>query len=364
MKKFLVLGIGNAQVDLLEYLSGSFEVHALANSTEARGYSLADVFGLVNIADPDAVLEYAKANEIDYVYSVGSDVAMPSAMYVAEQLGLPHFVSSRTAVICNNKVKLRTELAQTYGALEFSLLEDGTGGRDIPLPAMLKPVDSQGQRGVQTITSHDEIPAAFETAIAFSRSGKAILERKVDGVEISVNAYMVDGELVFFLPSDRLAWAQFDGGIIRKHILPTTLSDQVVANVRRLAEESLKALEIRNGPAYFQIKIDAETPRLIEVTPRLDGCHMWRLIRATTGVDLLDASIRHLQGDTPVFPKDIPLRAGVLEFLCQPPGETFHRVETDPEAETLVWYYDEGQKVSRMNGYMEKAGFQIVVDPA
>lgn len=364
MKKFLVLGIGNAQVDLLEYLSGRYEIHALANSPQARGYPLADHFETINITDKQQVLDYARAHDIDAIYSVGSDVAMPTVSYVAEQMGLPLLVSSDTAEVCNNKVALRNRLKGVYGAVEFALMDSPDAGAGVPLPAMLKPVDSQGQRGVQTITDPSQIPAAFENAIAFSRSKQAILERKIDGPEISVNAYMRDGEMVFFLPSGRQAWPQFDGGIIHKHLLPGDLSPAAVANVHRLASDTVAALQIANGPVYFQIKMDGDTPYLIEVTPRLDGCHMWRFIEAATGVNLLDAAVTQLLGGTPEFPDTLTIRPGVLEFFCQPPGEEFAPLDPDPEAQSVVWYYTAGQCVSRMNGFMEKCGFQIVMDPA
>ena len=361
-KKFLVLGIGNAQVDLLERLTGRFEVHAVSNTSEGRGLQYVNHFSLIDITDMESVLAYAKQEDIDYIYSVGSDVAMPTVTYVAEQLGLPALISHEAAVICNNKVELRTRLKHAYGAIAFELLSDAQQKTDVPLPAMLKPVDSQGQRGVQTITNRADIPRAFDIAASYSRSRKVILEEKVAGPEISVNAYMVDGAVKFFLPSDRESWPQFDGGIIHKHILPSSISERAVSNVRRLVEETTTALGIQNGPIYFQIKVCGDTPYLIEAAPRFDGCHMWRLIRFATGIDLLECAISQLQGLSPEFPEKFNVAPGMLEFFCQTPDESFNKVSPTPGAQYVEWFYTSGEKIRRLNGFMEKCGYQIVVE--
>lgn len=361
-KKFLVLGIGNAQVDLLARLSGWFEVHALSNTAYGRGLPYVDFFSLIDITDTHAVLAYARAHKVDYLYSVGSDVAMPTVTYVSEQLGLPTLVNHSVASMCNNKVELRKQLRGVYGSVAFDLLVDSQQFTTVPFPAMIKPVDSQGQRGVQTITEINQIPKAFETAVAYSRCGQAIIEEKIIGQEISVNIYMADGAVEFFLPSERIAWPQFDGGIIQKHVLPTSLPANVVQNVRRLVVETTSALGIKNGPVYFQIIVRGDDPYLIEVTPRLDGCHMWNLISHATGIDLLEITISHLQGLSIVCPENFKVTPGVLEFFCLPPHETFSGFSPNKFAKHIEWYLQPGEKVRPMNGFMEKCGYQIVLE--
>jgi len=364
--RFLILGIGNAQVDVLRHLKKNpgIEVHGLSNSKSGRGYEYVDFFSEVDISKREAVLEYARAQAIDYIYSVGSDVAMPTVMWVAEQQGLPHFVSSETAFFCNTKQLLRNALKDTYGAVTFEVLDESLSVYEVSYPAMVKPVDSQGQRGVTTVNSADELRSAYEHAVSFSRSKTVIIENKIEGPEISVNTYVKDGEVIFYLPSDRLAWEGFDGGVIHKHLLPTTLTKQATENVRRLVTETLERLGIKNGPAYFQIKVHGEDPYLIEVTPRLDGCHMWHLIKKSTGVDLLDLTLKHLMGLAFSIPQDIKVTPSVLEFVCQPPGTAYRTPKNVRSHQYFESYYVNGQKVSSMNGKMEKCGYFINVEQA
>lgn len=362
LKRFLVLGIGNAQVDLLRWLKadGRFLVYALSNTEEGRGREYTDVFALIDITDRESVLEYVRANDIDYIYSVGSDVAMPTVAWVAAQAKLPSLVSANTAEICNHKGKMRDFLSGCYGQVPFQRVVTDVKLPDLSLPWIVKPVDSQGQRGVSTVNALDEWSAAFNFAVGYSRAEEVIVERKIDGSEISVNTFSLDGEVVFNLPSGRESWEQFDGGIIRKHTLPLAMSDRLHENIKRLVEETLNKLNIKNGPAYFQIKIEDDQPYLIEVTPRFDGCHMWRLIRHATGTDLLQACMNLLL-DEPVSIGEIAsVKPCNLEFLCQPPGQSFDLEQHATNGEYVELYYKPGDSVKRMNGYMEKCGYRIV----
>ncbi|HKO89071.1 MAG TPA: ATP-grasp domain-containing protein [Burkholderiales bacterium] len=360
LKKFLVLGIGRAQIDLLERLSGRFERHALSYSVDEHEVRHAEHFSPIDIADKDAVLAYAEQHRIDYIYSVGSDIAMPTATYVAEHLGLPSLVSHQAASTCNNKLELRERLRHCYGAVTYQLISNVDEKLSVRLPAVIKPADSQGQRGVQTIHDRSDIPAALSVALGYSKIGKAILEERIDGPEVSVHGYLVDGRMKFYLVSDRQTWPQFDGGIIHKHVFPSTLCENALANVRRLCEETVTTLGIANGPIYFQIKVRDDAAYLIEVTPRLDGCHMWRLILFATGVDLLECVVSHLQGLPVEISETQDVRDATLEFFCQRPDERFSFAETHPAAQYVEWYYRPGELVRRVNGRLEKCGYQIV----
>ncbi|RUO62627.1 ATP-grasp domain-containing protein [Pseudidiomarina insulisalsae] len=364
-KKVVVLGIGNAQVDLLRWLQqqAEIEVHALSNTDKGRGRPFADEFELIDITNREQVLAYCQEQQIDLIYSMGSDVAMPTVAYVSEQMNLPSFVSYETAQTCNNKAKFRERLQQNYGAVPFvvvtSAQECVSRAQQLRFPVIVKPVDSQGQRGVSTAATAQELEAAFSYARQYSRAGDVIVEEKIIGEEISVNAYVSDGALAFFLPSGRVAWQGFDGGIIHKHMLPDNLSVSARSNVKRLVEETLQELKINNGPAYFQIKMRGDDAFLIEVTPRFDGCHMWRLIALAGGVNLLDITMQQLLGNATELPVSFQIRPACLEFLCQPPGRYEREHVVHPEAEYYEMYVAPGDEVLPMNGKMEKCGYQI-----
>lgn len=363
-KKILVLGTGNAQVDITKYCKeNGYEVFACSNARGGNAEEYVDHFSLINITDVDEVEKYAKSIEVDIVYSVGSDVAMPTVCEVSKRLALPVFVDTTIAEICNTKTLLREALGNDfYGNVGFQRITSKDEKINVMFPAIMKPVDSQGQRGVYEINSEEEFQIHFEKSMSFSRKKELIVEEYVSGREMSVNTFRYNGETVFSLVTDRETWEDFPGGIIHKHIVPSLLDNDTISKIEMMTNDVMNILQINNGPAYFQVKLDSNNnPKLIEVTPRLDGCHMWKVIKYFCDVDLLDLSMQLLNGN---FDKSkvVTKENGkyILEFLCEKPGNKFNRSKYNIDnAIELVWYYEDCEEIRSMNGYMEKGGFII-----
>lgn len=365
MKKVLILGAGQAQIDaILKCKELGYYVCGCSYTNTDPGIPLLDSFRQVDIKDTCGVTAYAEHEQVDSVYSVGSDIAMPVSMQVSEDMGLFHFVSTHTAKICQNKVRMRNALGDGFfGNIHFIECSDAEEAKAFgSYPAMMKPVDSQGQRGCFEVCSYEDVCANIKKSLSFSKVGKVIIEEYVQGNEISVNAYMVDGKVAFYLISDRLSFSEFPGGIIKSHIIPSSVCEKTKGQIDRLISEVTEKLGIENGPVYFQIKITEQgEPKLIEVAPRLDGCHMWRAIKYYCGVDLLDALFLHMSdGIKPVFQPKQAYNGIRLDFISQKGDIPFIKQPID---ETGVLYrqlyYNEGDIVHSVNGYIEKCGYII-----
>lgn len=364
---FLVLGVGNAQIDLLRFLHSlaGIEIHALSYCVSERAASFYDYFSLIDITDKRAVLEYAKDKKITHIYTVGSEVAMPTVSWVSQQLALPYFVDFSTATLCQNKLLLREKLRNSFGSVKFCPVKHGQTAIDLVFPLIIKPVDSQGQRGISLVQNRTGLDKALSVAFAHSKLDYVIAEQFIDGNEISVNAYVINGNVVFSFISDRIVWDEFQGGIIKKHQYPSSQDESAQKEVHQLVNETVHSLGIKNGPIYFQIMISDGHPYIIEVTPRLDGCHMWRFIEKIMGSNLLDFSVKHLLGEVPEILNNRIFEFGVLEFFCQSPNSIFSKFknnDVDICFDFIEYYYKEGESVEPINGYMEKCGYYIKVD--
>lgn len=364
MKKVLILGVGAAQVDALRWCrAAGLEVHACGLSEQGAGRKLADYFALIDIRNIQAVEEYARAHTIDLIYSVGSDAAMPTVAKVSEKLGLPSLFPSISAFICNNKHLMRQTLGPGFiGNLHYRVIRTLEDARTWDIfPCVMKPVDSQGQRGVMLLHSYLELTEHFSRTLSFSPSGQVILEECASGPEISVNVYSVAGQIKFLQLTDRIVFSEFPGGIVREHRIPATVSPAVEDSVHDLVRRVLEIISVPNGPAYFQIKLTDTGPKLLEVTPRLDGCHLWRLIREYCGVDLLDCTFRHLLGQPlPSFEKKSGATPLALVFPSGRPGEKVNLYSYNIGRPLyLEWYYEQGETIRPINGIMEKVGYFI-----
>jgi biotin carboxylase len=366
VKKALILGVGAAQADAIRHLKDTgWWVIGCSHRREGPGLGHLDRFELVDIIDVASIVAKGRDFGIDLIYSVGSDLAMPSVATAARELGLPSFVSTETAALLHDKVCMRRLLADhglspvAYRAVR----NDGDLGTWDVFPAMIKPTDSQGQRGVMFAKTPKELQTGLQTALQFSASQTAVVEEFLEGPEISVNAFVSNGELVCSFVSDRVVLERYPGGIPLGHVLPSRhCTGSLLTETRALVAQCLMALGIRNGPVYFQLKLTSRGPKVVEITPRLDGCHLWRLIRTVYGVDLMKTSFDWLSGQAlgPFNQRDVGATADLVFFMA-PPGQRFHAsAHSIPEdAIHAEYYYQNGQVVAPVNGHMEKVGFFI-----
>jgi biotin carboxylase len=373
MKKILILGTGNAQVDFIKLCKEfGLYVYACSYKNEGRGIAYANEFALINITDFESVKQFVLQNKIDYLYSTGSDIALPTIANVAEELNLPRFISYNTAVTCNNKTLLRKSLSSLKDGKysvkhkKISTVDDIHGWNIFP--AIIKPVDSQGQRGITTVYNTDDISKAVDIALSNSISKAAIIEEFVEGFEISVNSYVVDNKPIIYFITERHSFEEYPGGIIKSHLYPTVRNVNEL-KVRELVDDIAQYLEISNGPMYFQIKIDKhQNPKLIEVTPRFDGCHLWRLIKTLGGPDLLSMSLKHLTSQNlnidDIKNNQVKNVTAQLSFFTQPPHTQMSRSGFCVNSKTVYseWYYDDDEIIRPINNHQEKVGYEIILN--
>lgn len=323
-----------------------------------------DKFELVDITDFDAVEVLARRENVQLIYSAGSEVAMPTISAVAPRLGLTNFVPYETAQLLHDKTALRRFLWEKgVSPVSFRKLRNQSDldGWNV-FPAMVKPTDSQGQRGVFRADSMEEARAGLEQSLGHSSTHTAIIEEYLDGPEISANTFVVDGKMVFCEISDRLVVEGFTGGIPRGHVMPSVMcTGETLTVTKKLVEDCIHALKLKNGPVYFQMKLTGQGPRIIEIMPRFDGCHIWRMIKILGGVDLIEAGFRLLDGDKNSNFK-MEYKPGIYQLMfwhC--PEGVFHEADYPVPAEALYWEYRyrEGDVIKPGNGFLDVVGYYV-----
>ena len=331
-RKILVLGIGHSQVDLIKIAKNmGMKVYACAYDDNGPGRALVDRFKKIDIKDVEAVKEYANEKKVDFIYSMALESAIPTITKVSESLGLPNFCSIESLTKLGNKAIWRQTLGNIEGNIESKSGTEAENFKEWEIyPAILKPVDGSGQRGVYKVNSFTDVRNTFEKSIKHSRSKELIIEEFVDGPEVSVNSFMYNGELAFAIVSDRISYTEYPGGIIKEHYIPSRIiNNNIEQKIRHLVNIVNKKMGFENGHIYFQLKIQDNQPKLIEFTPRFDGCHMWRLVHANTGLDLRKVSLEILATGKSLTLENYDYRRNtgdfVLRFISDKPGTIINR---------------------------------------
>lgn len=369
-----VVVLGGADVQAEAVLAGRAlgkEVHVLATECGDAARAAAAAVVRLDLRDVDAVCAYAERIGAQAVASVGSDLAVPVVAAVSERLGLRSPVTLRTALLCHHKSEVRRLLHDVPGAVAHAEVRRG-GGLPMPLPVIVKPDDGQGQRGLSMVTSDADFPAALAHALDHSRSGQVVVEEFVPGPEISVNGFLVGGRLVFAGISDRVTWPG-KLGLVRAHTFPSrVVSPRDTQQAIEVLVTACLRIGLREGPVYAQMIVGPAGVRLVEVTPRLDGCHLWRLWRVVAGVDLLAATMAAFCGEPvpaelatnrELVPVTAPEEASAvtIEFDCLAPGSTVPAARPEHDARVLdrARYYAQGAVVRTVNGRFEKVGWTL-----
>ena len=321
-------------------------VAAVDRNPDAPGLREADVVRVVDFSDAEAVLRATARLRLDGVLTVSADRAVPVVAAVAEARGLPG-IGVETAHLMTHKVAMRRRLAeagvpQPRFAAVRTVSERRRAAEEVGFPAVLKPADSGGQRGVFRIESLDDVDAHLYEALAASPTGEAILEEFVEGTEMNGIVVARGGDAVTLTLSDRLRPPGIGFGVGWIHVFPAAIFGAQLEEAERVAARTATALGLRTGIAFPQL---IATPDgrvvVVECAARIPGGQMADLVRFAVGVDLVEVQLRMALGDE--LPDELVLprfsQPLAIRFLTAEPGPlpTGRVVEVGPLDKVLAF---------------------------
>ncbi len=210
----------------------------------------------------------------------------------------------------------------------------------VGFPAVLKPVDSGGQRAVFRIESRDELERDLDEAIAESPTDQALLEEFVDGVEMNGIVIARVGEPALVTLSDRLRPPGIGFGVGWIHVYPPSIPPDQLRLAGQVAVESVRALGLRDAIAFPQLIASPDgRVSVVEVAARIPGGQMADLVRHAVGVDLVEVALLQALGE--YVPDDVALPRfaqplAIRFFTAQPGPLPTGRVTRIGELDTVL----------------------------
>jgi biotin carboxylase len=328
VKTVLFVGAGRHQRRAIaQARARGLRVIAVDRNPEAPGLAAADVAEVVDFSDVDAVIEVGRRHAVDGVLTISADRAVPVVAAVAEALGLPG-IGTDTAYVMTQKIAMRRVLADAgVPQPEFAAVRNVHEGyaalERVGLPAVLKPADSGGQRGVFRLETADDLERHLHIALGESPTGEAIIEAYVEGLELNGLVIVRDGEAFPLTLSDRLRPPGIGFGVGWIHVYPATIYADQLEEAERVAVHAVRALGLRDGIAFPQLlATDDGRVLVIEVAARIPGGQMADLARHAVGVDLVEIALLQALGEEvpdevarPRFVQPLAIR-----FLTASPG--------------------------------------------
>jgi biotin carboxylase len=323
----LFLGASVSQLPAIRHArSAGHRVVAVDGDHDALGFEIADVCINIDFTDVDNVVAAVRELDVEGVLAISSDRAVRPAAEIARALGLPGIGADVARAMTDKTVmRARLESAGIPQPRHAVLTRDSdarAAAETIPLPAVLKPADSGGQRGLFMIEEPADVERRLDEALAFSPSGQAMLEEYVDGIELNGIMVVRDGEPLLLTLSDRLRPPGIGFGVGWIHMYPSSLEESVLERARDVAYEAVRVLGLRNGIAFPQLIAAGDDVRLVEIAARIAAGQMADLVRFGTGIELFDIATAQALGqavpDALVTPKT--QRPIAIRFLTASPG--------------------------------------------
>jgi biotin carboxylase len=327
-RTLLFVGAGRHQRRAIERVHElGVRVVAVDRNPDAPGFAAADASAAVDFADVDAVAEVGREHSVEGVMTFAADRAVPVVAAVAERLGLPG-IGSDVAHAFTNKIAMRRVLAehgvpQPRFAAVRTIAEARAAIATVGTPAVLKPADSAGQRGLFLVHSLDDLEAHLHATLASSPTREAVVEAFHPGLEVNTLLVARNGNATLVTASDRLRPDGVGFGVALAHVYPSTLFGDPLLEVERVATAAVHALGLVNGIAYPQLLLTPSGEVLVvEVAARIPAGQMVEIPRYGIGVDLVEVAVRQALGEplpdeliAPRFEQPLAIR-----FLTAKPG--------------------------------------------
>lgn len=295
MRKLAIIGASYLQAPLIEKAKkDGIETHVFAWECGDVGEKLADFFYPISIIEKELILEKCREIEIDGICSIASDLAMITVNYVAQNMGLTSN-SMECTKISTNKHYMRERFFECGDPSPSSYMVenlDDVKGINLSFPAIVKPLDRSGSRGITKVYSENELENAIECAKAEGFDKHALVEEFAEGDEYSVEYISWKGKHQFLAMTKKYTTGS-PHFIETGHIQPAPVSEKVLEKIKEIVPHALDSLMIEYGATHTELKIDSnDNIKIIEIGGRMGGDFIGSsLVELSTGYDFVQAVI-------------------------------------------------------------------------
>ncbi len=338
-KKVLIIGAGVAQVDAIKKAKDmGYYILASDGSAEAEGLKIADESRVIDVKDIGANYQWAKEADVGGVLSYASDVTLPTVLAIREKMNLPGLGRVPMEVSLDKSQQRQRFKNANLSQPFFNIVEDLKGldafesQRGVPL--VVKPVDNAGSRGVTLVFQRSQLKDACEVALANSQKKQMIVEEFIDGIELTVEGFSINGEHHVLAISDKFK-PEGSYRVATQLAYPAAISKEEEIEVIKLIERALTVAEVDNTPTHSEIILSKEGPKIIEIGCRGGGFYVFtRVVEAVSGYDIVANWTRMCMGDA-LDPLRTERNGVVLRFYTAPPGKRLIKVEGLEKAKSM-----------------------------
>ena len=289
-KKILIIGAGDFQLPLVQKAAKNCEVYLAAPEIDERFSSIVNKTLITDVRNKDIILEFARVNHIDGVITDQTDVAVRTVAYVAEKLELPG-IGYDTSCLFSNKAKMRLKLKELGidvlpNKNVFSLSEALDFFDSLKNDVIIKPVDTQGSRGIYLCKNKEDIISNFEKTLQWSKDKGIVIEKYASGREFFVESIVYNYDYKPLILGDCKQFESKNVFSSKERIVPSDADFQLQESVLKLNEKIIRGFGLKQGISQSEYITDNNKVYLVETGARGGGGYTSSdFVNLMTGVD-------------------------------------------------------------------------------
>ena len=372
-KSIFILGGSMLQVPaIIKAKELGFFVYVLDYDPKAIGIRYADVYLEISTIDKQAVYEAALEYNPDFIITSTSDMPVRTVAWVNEKLGKKTDISYENSIAATDKITMRKRMKEHNVPVPLffeidSFDEFRSHINDMDEVFVLKPSDNAASRGVVFIdkTNKPNYKELYNYCRSFSRSGRVLIEEYMDGPEVSVESFSINGEPHVITITDKII-TDLPFFVELGHTEPSRLNEEQKKDICNVTYKAIKAIGIVNGPSHTEIKVTKNGAKLVEIAARLGGDFITsKLVPLSTGVDLIKCSFDSLLGN-PIDVVNKHIGGSAIRFIQGDDG-TLMNVEGVDEALSMDGVVDveiykrTGENVKKPENSGDRIGHIIAI---
>lgn len=374
MKKIMILAGGNDQAALMEelrrYFKGDVELILLDMAKNVKALPYADRFLQISTMDREAVLQAAREEKTDYILTACGDQPLSTMAYVSAQMGLPCYLTEDKVRDLTNKIFMKKKMVENgIPTAKHLYVEEGDDLPDVSgmkYPLIVKPVDSNGSKGVKKVMKDEELKPLLKEALHYSISKNAIIEEFKEGTELSVDVYVESGvaKILSITTSNKIKENKDSFTILQSEYPPRV--DYSEECVRKIAQQIADVFELKDTPLLVQMIVGKGEYNVVEFSARMGGGSKYHLINVLSGVDIMKVYVEMVMGKKPHVEPRKQWQNALMNYVYCSPGtfaelKNFEELKTDGVIYSYFTYKMPGAVIEKSNTSSDRvAGFLVV----
>lgn len=300
-KRLLVLGGSRISCEIVRKAK-EMGIHTMVTDwyplEESPAKQIADEYFMTSTADIPAMVKLIEDNNVDGVITGFTDSVLPYYAEMCELTGLPCYGTKEQFEILTNKKNYKSLFKKFDIPVVDEFQIDGdidtADLSHIKYPVLVKPSDNSGARGISICKNEKELIEGYKRALEFSKRKEVLIERYIDGEEVTIFYILQDGEIYLSGMGNRHVKQNQDNVIALPvaYTFPSIYLNKYIDTTDPKVKKLFSSLGMKNGMVFMQCLVENGECIIYDIGYRLTGTLEYKLLEEVCDYNPLEMMIK------------------------------------------------------------------------